>query len=119
MTSAQRQAIVAALGTIEGVKAYPAEPDQKHPGAAWPVLRELNPGGTLCRGGYLRGYDVFAVLPNGYGPQSADAAEGLIEDLVAALETVGEWTPPAETVQIAFDNQTTHPGIRVRVAPEV
>lgn len=112
-----RSAIVDALGKVAAVQAYPAEPDQKHPGAAWPALRALTREGVLG-GVYVRQYDVFAVLPPGYGPASADAAETLIEALVEALEPIGEWIQPAETVQIAFDNTTVLPGVRVRITPD-
>lgn len=115
-----RDRIVTALGTVTGLHAYKSEPDQMHPGAAWPVLRELNPAqGVLCDPYvYGRTYEVFAVLNGSYAGVAAAEAEDLIERLTAALEPLGEWVPPAQTVQIAFDNQTVVPGISVRVTLE-
>lgn len=113
---AGRDAIREALATIPGIVAYDAEPDQKAPGIAWPVLRELNPDGSFCAP-YTRTYDVFAVLPAGYGPHSAQVADDLIEPLVDALQKVGDWTPPAEVVRIQLSASETVPGIRVRITP--
>lgn len=115
-----RDRIVNALNALDGVKGYDHEPDQKHAGAAWPVLRELNPTelSSLCGATYTRTYEVFLVLNGSYAGASAAEAETRIEQLVEALEPLGEWLPPALTVQIAFDNQATAPGISVRVAPD-
>lgn len=113
----ERARIASALAGVEGVKAYPEKPNQIHPGAAWPVLREVNRDGTLT-GPFTRTYDVFYVLPAGYAPSTADAAEDVIEALVDVLEDVGEWQQPAEPVQIAFENDSTVPGIRVRITPD-
>lgn len=113
-----RARIKTALDGIPGVTGHKSEPDQKFEKAAWPVLRELNATGTLCDP-YRRSYDVFLVLPNGYSGVAADAAEALIEALVEALDPLGELGDPlAEVVQIAFDNKSTVPGLRVRVTPD-
>lgn len=110
-----RDQIKAALMGVPGVTAYAAEPAQKSSGAAWPVLRRLTRDGGLCAP-YVRHYDVFVVLNNNHPTAAADEAEDLIVTVVEALEGLGEWVEPAETVSIQFDTQSTVPGIRVEVA---
>lgn len=99
-----------------GVHPYTAEPDQKVQGAAWPVLRELNPEGTLGHAN-VKAYDVYLVLGAAYSPRTAQLAEELIEPLVETLRRIGEWTPPAALEQVVFDVTTVLPALRVRITP--
>jgi len=116
----QITALLDGLGTVGGltVTAYAAQPDTPHPGAAWPALRSIARDGTLTAP-FARAYDVFVVLPGTYASSAADTAEAVIEHLVDALEEVGEWTQPADVIQLrTSSNADTVPAIRVRITPD-
>lgn len=109
-----RDLIATALNAIEGVTGHPYEPANKAPGMGWPVLRQVTRDGTMC-GPYVRSYDVFVLVTNNHPTAAEDAVEDLIEQVVAALEPLGEWVEPAEPRLIQFDNNETAPGIRVQI----
>lgn len=99
-----------------GVVAYAAEPDVRHPGAAWPVKRELRPG-VLCAP-YAHTYDVYLVLDNTYGPWSAELADALDVPLTEALTAHGwEWIPPTVLEQTQFGTEVM-PTLRCRITPD-
>lgn len=112
-----RDRIKAAIGSVEGLTGYATEPKNKNAGTAWPVLREVTRDGTYVSP-YTRAYDVFAILPAATAEASADAAEALAVPLIEALEEIGTWTPPLETVELALGNNNTLPALRVRITPD-
>lgn len=112
-----RDRIKAAIGTVEGLTGYAFEPKNKNAGTAWPVLREVTRDGTYVSP-YTRAYDVFAILPASTVEASADAAEALAVPLIEALEEIGTWTPPLESVELALGNNNSLPALRVRITPE-
>jgi hypothetical protein len=60
-------------------------------------------------------YNVVVILPAGYMPDTVDASDGVVEQVMSALQKVGvvEEVTPATVV---FDpEQTTMPGINARV----
>lgn len=111
-----RELISAALTSVPGLTGYATEPKNKRAGTAWPVLREVWREGTYVAA-YTRAYDVFAILPATNAKESANAAEALAVPLITALEEIGEWTQPAETVEVDLGNNNTLPALRVRITP--
>lgn len=108
-----RAAIVAALGAIAGLVASPNVPDVPTEGATWPVWVQTTPQGSLAWP--MRAtYDVYTLLPAGYVTTTVETADGLLGQLLTAL-----WhlcvCELAEPVSVRFENQTTMPGIRLRV----
>lgn len=112
--SAARQAVLDALSTVPGLVPVSTLPDTPMPGAAWPVWRESAYGpGKLSRP-LTHTYEVRVVLPAGWLPETVDTADGLLDQLCAALSTVGTLIV-ATPVLIQFDNATSMPGINARV----
>lgn len=111
-----RELIASALNSVPGVTGHAVEPKNKIAGFAWPVLREVWREGTYVAA-YTRAYDVFAILPTANAAKSANAAEALAVPLIQALEQIGEWTQPAETVQVDLGNNNTLPALRIRITP--
>lgn len=111
-----RELISTALNRVPGVTGYSNEPKNKRAGTAWPVLREVWREGTYVAP-YTRAYDVFAILPATNAEESANAVEALAVPLIEALSEIGEWTQPAETVQVDLGNNNTLPALRVRITP--
>jgi hypothetical protein len=71
-------------------------------------------GGKLSRP-LSHTYEVRVVLPAAYHPDTVDAADGLIDQVCAALSKVGT-VDVAQPVSIVFEqNQTQMPGLLVRV----
>src|SRR5262245_31267786 len=83
-----RAAITAALGAIEGLSAAGAAPDGPAAGAAWPVWATATFNGRIGAPAVWT-YDVYVVLPAGYLPSTVDKADGLVDQVVAALWPVG------------------------------
>jgi hypothetical protein len=83
-------------------------------GAAWVVWVESRYGtGKLSRP-LTHAYEARVILPSGWLPETVDTADGLLEQLCAALSRVGE-LDNATPVLIQFDNATSMPGISARV----
>jgi hypothetical protein len=69
--------------------------------------------GTLLLPGRAT-FDVYALLPAGYVVTTVETADGLLGQVAAALWSVCV-VQLAEPVSVRFENQTTMPGIRLRV----
>ena len=108
-----RDAIKAALDTVEGVTGRTHEPANKAPGVGWPRLTGTTPDGVLCSPWRLA-YDVFVLLPNNHPTASEDAVEGLLVPIAEALSEVGDVVEAAPYL-IQFDDTQTVPGIRVQI----
>lgn len=112
--SPSRQAILDALATVPGLVPGPTMPDAPMPGAAWPVWAETRyRDGKLARP-LTHTYEVRVILPAGWLPETVDVADGLVDNLAAALSTVGI-LDAVSPVQITFDNAATMPGLNARV----
>jgi hypothetical protein len=112
--SESRSAILDALGLVPGLIPTATMPDAPMPGAAWPVWSE-----TRYRDGKLtrpltHSYEVRVILPAGWLPETVDVADGLVDNLAAALSTVG-LLDVVNPVSITFDNSATMPGLNARV----
>jgi hypothetical protein len=109
-----RASVVAALAGVAGVSATPAAPDVPTPGAAWPVWDQTTYAGRLgapSQPAYL----VYVLLPAGYAPETIDAGDRFISDVVAALWPLGH-IEFAEPVAVRFDDAgMTMPAIRIRL----
>ena len=108
-----RTLLVQALATVPSLTASPNVPDVPTEGAAWPVWMQTTFDHSLGQPG-IGTYDVYALLPAGYITTTVEAAEGLLGLICAALWQVSI-VQLAEPVQVRFDNQTTMPGLRLRV----
>lgn len=111
-----RELIKAALDSVPELTGYAFEPKTKRAGSAWPVLREVWREGTYVAP-YTGAYDVFAIVPATTSEESASAVEALAVPLIQALERIGEWSQPAETVQLDLGNNNVLPALRVRISP--
>lgn len=111
-----RELIKAALDSVPDLTGYAFEPKTKRAGSAWPVLREVWREGTYVAP-YTASYDVFAIVPATTAEESASAVEALAVPLIQALERIGEWSQPAETVQLDLGNNNVLPALRVRISP--
>jgi hypothetical protein len=109
-----RQAVLDALATVPGLTVSVTLPDTPMAGAAWVVWAESRYGtGKLSRP-LTHTYEARVILPSGWLPETVDTADGLLEQLCAALSRVGE-LDNAAPVLIQFDNATSMPGISARV----
>ena len=111
-----RQLVLDALATVPGLTPTPTMPDVPMAGAAWPVWAECSLGlGKMTRP-LTHTYEVRVILPQGWMPETVDVADGLVENLSAALARLGvfEWVRP---VQITFSNNSSNamPGLNARV----
>lgn len=111
----ERQAIVDALATVEGVSPHYTNPDAPVAGDAWPVWVIANFSGKLCRV-VVNDFDVLAILPASYAPTTVESGDGLMPLLATALSKVGT-VQTAEPVAIQVADSSTMPGLRVRVTP--
>jgi hypothetical protein len=120
MSSPSRQAVVDALNTIPGVEATAAMPDTPTAGAAWPVWAEGRFGTGKLAQPISHTYEAIVVLPEGYHPDTVDAADGLVEQVMTALRRVGP-VELSQPVQVVFDphNSASMPGITTRVTVTV
>ena len=108
-----RAALVAALSTVQGLSASRAAPDVPTAGAAWPVWTQTTYAGRLGAPA-VHTYDVYVILPAGYLPSTVDQADGLRDQVAAALWPAGT-VQSTEPVSVQFDDSATMPGIRARV----
>lgn len=108
-----RDLIVAALATVPGLSASPHIPDVPTAGAAWPVWVQSTFDGVLAVPGRAT-YDVYVLLPGDYVTTTVESGDGLLGQVCGALWQVTV-VQLAEPVQVRFDNQTTMPGLRLRV----
>ena len=111
-----RELIKSAINSVPDLTGYAFEPKNKRAGTAWPVLREISREGTYVAS-YTPVYDVFAILPSTTAEESANAVEEIAAPLIQALERIGEWTQPAENVQVDLGNNNTLPALRIRITP--
>lgn len=114
-TAAQdtRARLVEALATVPGLDPTPVAPDQAVSGAAWPKWIQTTYAGPLCRLAEDE-WDVYAVLPADYAPDTADQGDQLRDAVAPVLARLGV-IAYAEPVQIAFNDNQAMPGIRVRL----
>jgi len=108
-----RAGIVAALGAVDGLTAYPSAPDQATAGAAWPRWVQSTYDGPLCTLARDE-YDVLVTLPGDYAPSTVDDGDGFRDVVGIALTKVGR-VAYAEPVSIAFQDRQTMPGLRFRL----
>jgi hypothetical protein len=108
-----RALIVQALASITELSATPSVPDVPTEGAAWPVWVQSTFDGVLALPGRAT-FDVYALLPAGYALHTVETGDGLLGQLVRALWGITV-VQLAEPVQVRFENQTTMPGLRLRV----
>ena len=113
VATTHRDLLVAALATVPALTATPHIPDVPGEGAAWPVWMQSTFDGTIGLPG-VGTYDIYALLPAGYVTTTIEASDGLLGLICQALWRVSV-IQLAEPVQVRFDNQTTMPGIRLRV----
>jgi hypothetical protein len=88
-----RTDIVDALKTVPELAATPTMPDTITAGMAWPAWAFSEP---LTRCGATTTWYVFVALPAGNLPATVDAADDLVDDIVAVLQAVGKvlrWEP--------------------------
>jgi hypothetical protein len=108
-------AIVAALGTVEGLTPYPSNPDAMTDGAAWPIwANTVWTGGKLCRAP-VSTYDVVVILPAGYAPETVQIAGGLRDLVYAALRPLGPVEVAEPVMVVASDGGASMPAIRFRI----
>jgi hypothetical protein len=118
MTSPSRQAIVDALGTVEGVTPHPSAPDAIAAGDGWPAWESGQYRAGKLAHPITHTYSVFVVLPAGYLPDTVNSGDALAEPLMSAMHKIGD-VDLAEPVLIPVgNNATTLPAIRVRVTPD-
>lgn len=108
-----RTMVVQALATVSGLTATATVPDVPTEGAAWPVWVQATPDGSLLLP-LRHTYDVYCLLPAGYALSTVETADGLLDPVCRALWDIAI-VQLAEPVSVRFDNQTTMPGIRLRI----
>jgi hypothetical protein len=108
-----RDAIVAALGAVQGLTAYASAPDQATAGAAWPRWVQTTYNGALCSLAKDT-YDVLVTLPGDYSAATVDQGDGYRDVVAMALMRLGR-IDYAEPVSIAFQDRQTMPGLRLRL----
>jgi hypothetical protein len=84
-----RDAIVAALNSVEGISASSATPAPIVAGSAWPVWQNLE---WSTRGTTLNRWQVFAALPNPNQQGTTDRGDELLHQLADALWPLGKVT---------------------------
>lgn len=108
-----RTALVTALATVPSLSVTPQVPDVPTEGAAWPVWMQTTWAGLLASPGRAT-YDVYVLLPAAAAATTVETADGLLAQVAQAI-----WQlcviELAEPVSVRFDNQTTMPGMRLRV----
>ena len=113
-----RDAITAALATVPRLSAHRTTPDQPQPWDAWPRwTTTAYTGGRLT---YLavHEYDAVVCLPASYEPDTVDAGDSLLAQVVEALWPVGK-VETAEPVRLTFENGSTTPALRVHLIPHL
>lgn len=110
---ATRDALVAALASVEGVTAYPVAPDSATAGAAWPKWIQSTYDGTL--GALPRDiYECLLTLPGSYTATTVDEGDRFRDQMANAVTSLGsiQFVEPA---QITFNDRQTMPGLRLRL----
>jgi hypothetical protein len=110
-----RDAVVEALATVPELQPFATMPDTPVAGAAWPVWAESHYRGGKLAHPVVHTYDVRVLLPSGYHPDTVDAADGLIEEVMAALSKCGTVETVGPVLVVFETNQSTMPGITARV----
>lgn len=113
-----RAAIVSALQGVAGVQAHPTIPDAPVAFDAFPRWALTNYTGGRIGVLPVHEYDVLVVLPAGYEADTVAQGDALLEGIAAALATVGT-VRQADPVQLALQNGTGLPALRVRVVPHL
>jgi len=115
---AVRDAITAALATVDGLTAHRTTPDQPQAFDAWP--RWSTSAYTGGRLNYLavHEYDAVICLPATYEHDTVDAGDSLLSLVVAALWGLGK-VETAEPIRLTFDNGTSTPALRVHLIPHL
>jgi hypothetical protein len=115
--SVTREAMAAALSSVEGLTGSAHRPATVGAGAAWPVWRStgLEQGGSAR---VVRWY-VLACL-SGDEATAAIAADVLLEPMIAVLQPLGLVIELAEPVRLPLEpGQAGIPALRVAVADHV
>jgi len=107
-----RSAIVSALQSVEGITAYPVNPDSPVAGAAWPNWVQNTYNGRLCETA-VRTYEILVTLPAAYIADTVDQGDAFVDTVAQALTGIGVVTF-AEPVLIPFQDRQTMPGLRLR-----
>lgn len=115
MTSPAREAVLDALETVPGLTVTPSMPNTPSRGCAYPIWAQSQFREGKLRNPLAHTYEVRVILPSAYHPETVDAADGLVEQVMAALAKVGS-VDTAQPITVVFEaNQTTMPGLSVRV----
>lgn len=112
--SDSRAQVVAALATVPSLIASSDMPDVPTEGSAWPVWTQTTPDGSLADPS-LDTYTVWVLLPAGYSSATVAASDQLRRQVWWALWPVCV-VQLSEPATVRFDNQTTMPGLRLRVS---
>ena len=113
-----RAAIVTALQGIDGVQAHATLPDTPVAFDAFPRWALTNYTGGRIGVLPVHEYDVLVVLPAGYEPDTVHQGDVLLETIATALAQVGT-VRQADPVQLALQNGSGLPALRVRVVPHL
>lgn len=108
-----RATVVAALSNVASLVPSSNVPDVPTEGAAWPVWIQTTFDGVLALPGRPV-YDVYCLLPAGYPTDTVEKGDGLLGQVCEALWPVAV-VQLAEPVSVRFENQTTMPGLRLRI----
>lgn len=110
---ATRDALVAALASVDGITAYPVAPDQATAGAAWPKWIQTTYDADI---GYLARdiYECLVTLPGAYVATTIDEGDRFRDSVAMALHPIAR-VQFAEPAQITFSDRQTMPGLRLRV----
>jgi hypothetical protein len=82
-----RDAIAAALSTVDGVVGSPAPPDVVTHGSAWPTWVQAATG-TYCT--LTDTWHVFVVLPNANAAATVEGSDQLVDAVWGVLLDIGE-----------------------------
>lgn len=113
-----RAAIVDALKTVEGLNVYATAPDNPVAWDAFPRWAVTNYTGGRFQSLAVHEYDALVVLPGGYEPDTVAQGDSLLDQVAAALMTVGV-VNAADPIQLTFNAGTAMPALRVRVVPHL
>jgi len=108
-----RTILISALAAVPELTVTTTLPDVPTAGAAWPKWVQAAPPGSLLFP-LTHTFDVYVLLPAGYAPETVERADGLLGQVCQAIWDVCV-VQLAEPVNVRFDNQTTMPGLRLRV----
>ena len=88
----RRDDLAAALAAIPGLDMKAQQPDTLTPGAAWPMWVRTT---WLTDCAREETWQVIVVLPSGSPESTADAADGLLQPIFAALSAAGAYIDEA------------------------